>query len=253
MTEGVGMRLIRQHLTTIVVAMITAMVTAGAPAIAHGVHAAFAHNADKVDNRHAVGSGASLANARGRLVAHNSGGRLPARFIPKVKDSNKLDGLDSTVFQRNCTDGAFLASGFVDASAVTGALAITGLDNVYSCLGDVTVREDSTGIYTLRFEQAVDGLFATFTPRVLLTARAGIGNDNFASYNTYIEGGFVHVQVVVTDPDTAAPIEDDFNFVVTDLDCSGIICSIVILGPQQQAPGADATTTERSANRRDTQ
>ena len=46
-------RKLRQHTETIVVAMITAAVTAAAPAVAHGVHAAFAHNADKVDGYHA--------------------------------------------------------------------------------------------------------------------------------------------------------------------------------------------------------
>jgi len=96
--EVMGLRFIRKHLTTVVVAMITAMVTAGAPAMAHGVHALFAHNADKVDGKHAVGSGATLISAQGKLVAHDGGGRLPAKFIPKVGDSDKLDGRDSTEF-----------------------------------------------------------------------------------------------------------------------------------------------------------
>jgi hypothetical protein len=38
--------MLRNHVSTIMVAMITAAVTASAPAIAYGVHAMFAHNAD---------------------------------------------------------------------------------------------------------------------------------------------------------------------------------------------------------------
>jgi hypothetical protein len=36
----------RNHVSTIMVAMITAAVTASAPALARGLHAMFAHNAD---------------------------------------------------------------------------------------------------------------------------------------------------------------------------------------------------------------
>ena len=44
------LRLARENLKVILVAMVTAMLTAGAPAIAHGVqHALFAHNAGRVD------------------------------------------------------------------------------------------------------------------------------------------------------------------------------------------------------------
>ena len=248
------MGFIRKHLTTIIVAMITAMVTAGAPALAHGVqHALFAHNADKVDGKHAVGAGANLTNAAGKLVAHNGAGKLPPKFIPKVGDANNLDGLDSTAFQRNCTDGAFVASGFVNAQATTASLSTTGLDNVYTCIGAVTVREDGAGFYSLRFANATDGIFGTFTPRVLVTSRSfdSGSTDNIASYNTYIEGGFVHVQVNITDPDTGNPSDDDFVFVVTDVDCSGLFCDPIIFSPENQKPGTDATTTHRGVPKRE--
>lgn len=43
-------RWVRENMKIVLVAMVTAMVTAGAPAIADGVrHALFAHNADKID------------------------------------------------------------------------------------------------------------------------------------------------------------------------------------------------------------
>ena len=87
--------MIRKHLSTILVAMVTAAVTAGAPAIA----AAFdALNADKVDGKHAVGAGASVTKRKGKLVATNKQGRLPNNIIKKAPDANKLDGKDSTAF-----------------------------------------------------------------------------------------------------------------------------------------------------------
>jgi hypothetical protein len=82
-----------------VVAMVTAAVIAGAPALAHGVqHALFAHNADKVDGKHAVKSGAGLGKRAKKLVATNAAGYLPNNIIQKAVDSQLIDGLDSTAF-----------------------------------------------------------------------------------------------------------------------------------------------------------
>lgn len=89
----------RKHAATIAVAMVTAVVTANAPAIAHGVHAMFAHNADKVDGLHAVKSNATKKKRRGKLVATSAKtGRLPNNIIKKAPDANKLDGFDSLAF-----------------------------------------------------------------------------------------------------------------------------------------------------------
>lgn len=91
----------RRNLTTMLVAMVTAAVTAGGPALADGVrHAMFAHNADKVDGKHAVGAGATNAQRTGKLVATDANGRLPDNIILKAPDANRLDGTDSTGFLR---------------------------------------------------------------------------------------------------------------------------------------------------------
>jgi hypothetical protein len=76
-------KFLRRHLGVMVVAMVTAMATAGAPALAHGVqHALFAHNSDKVDGKHAVSSGATVNNRKGKLVATSATtGRLPNNII----------------------------------------------------------------------------------------------------------------------------------------------------------------------------
>jgi hypothetical protein len=74
------MRSIRKHAMTIVVAMVTAAVTAGGPALA-GVIADYAKNADKVDGLHAVAAKASPTKAKGKLVATDSTGKFPAKFL----------------------------------------------------------------------------------------------------------------------------------------------------------------------------
>jgi hypothetical protein len=91
-------RFLRRHLETIVVAAVVAAVTAGGPALARTV-ADFARNADKVDGKHAVGSGASIQNRKGDLVATNARtGRLPNNIIGKAPNSELLDGRDSAEF-----------------------------------------------------------------------------------------------------------------------------------------------------------
>jgi hypothetical protein len=106
----------------------------------------------------------------------------------------------------------------------------------------------SRGLNSLKFANATDGLFATFTPRALVTARS-TGND-LANYVTYIESGFVIVQIANVDPSTGAYVDGDVTFAVTDLDFSGAFCSIIIFTPSHQAPGANATTTEKTAHRK---
>ena len=240
---------IRKHLTTIIVAMITAMVTAGAPALAHGVaHALFAHNADKVDGFHAVGSGASLAAAKGKLVAHNSAGKIPKKFIPKVADSDKLDGVDSTALQKNCSDGSFLASGFVETSGITGTFGTTGLQNIYTCLGTVNIRKDGTGLFALRFSNVQVGLLSSSIPRGLVTPSSA--SDTVANYQTYDDGTNVFFQVGLINPDTGTFVDDDFTFMITDLGCSGIICNIIIFPKNQKTSGhaaEPASSPRRSA------
>ncbi|MDQ4143205.1 MAG: hypothetical protein M3198_05550 [Actinomycetota bacterium] len=89
----------RRNAATVAVAVVAAAITANAPAIAHGVHAMFAHNSDKVDGLHAVASKASRKKRRGKLVATSpKTGRLPNDIIKKAPNANKLDGLDSLDF-----------------------------------------------------------------------------------------------------------------------------------------------------------
>lgn len=85
---------IRKHANTIGIVIATMIVTWVAPAVAHGVqHALFAHNSDKVDGKHAVGSSASTASRKGKLVATNATtGKLPNDIIAVAPDSAKLGG-----------------------------------------------------------------------------------------------------------------------------------------------------------------
>ena len=90
---------LRRHAVTIMVAMITAAVTAGGPAVAAAV--ADAINADKVDGRDAVGPKASADKRAGNLVATKPNGKLPNDIIAEAPNADRLDGLNSTDFLRN--------------------------------------------------------------------------------------------------------------------------------------------------------
>lgn len=85
-------RFFRENIKLIIVAAVAVLLGLTAPAIGHGVHAQFAHNADKVDGRHAVGAGASVANRRGKLVATNKNGVLPNNIIARAPNSARLGG-----------------------------------------------------------------------------------------------------------------------------------------------------------------
>ena len=87
-----------QDARTVVLSVVAASVVAGPSAAA----AAYVANADKVDNKHAVSSGATVTNRKGKLVATNATtGLLPNNIIAKALDAEKLDGLDSTQFLRS--------------------------------------------------------------------------------------------------------------------------------------------------------
>jgi hypothetical protein len=87
---------LRRHLPIVITAVLTATVFSAAPTVARAAYDAV--NSDKVDGKHAVGAGASVATRAGKLVATNSNGRLPNNIIDKAPDSNALDGRDSTEF-----------------------------------------------------------------------------------------------------------------------------------------------------------
>jgi hypothetical protein len=148
---------LRKNAATVVVAMATAAVTAGAPAIAHGVkHALFAHDSAAVDGKSAVGAEATKKQRKGKLVATDPvTGRLPNSLIKKAPNANKLDGLDSTAFLRTDAKAAdadqldgFDSSAFLQNS---GAITIQGSvtswvkDSASGSSGTATVAPEAEG------------------------------------------------------------------------------------------------------------
>ena len=79
------MRKLRTRLPIVlsVTALVVALAGTSGPAIAHGVtHALYAHNADKVDGKHAVGAAATVNGRKGKLVATSSTtGKLPVNIV----------------------------------------------------------------------------------------------------------------------------------------------------------------------------
>lgn len=81
-------------------------------------------NADKVDGKHAVGPGVTNAQAANKLVTTGNNGKLAAKFLPKVADSETLDGLDSTNFLR--ADGTAKNAETLDGKSPSQFLSSTG-------------------------------------------------------------------------------------------------------------------------------
>jgi hypothetical protein len=118
-------KLLKRELKTVVIVVATAALTAGAPAIAHGVHAAFAHNADKVDNKHAVGAGATLTKARGKLVTTGTSGKFASKFIPKVGaavNADKLGNVAAAGYARDLGHLVTVATSGGDFTSVQAAI-----------------------------------------------------------------------------------------------------------------------------------
>jgi hypothetical protein len=92
----------RDNIKLVVIATVCLLIGLSAPAVGHGVrHALFAHNADKVDGKHAVGSGASIANRSGKLVATDpNSGLLPNNIIATAPDADRVDGFHADQLAR---------------------------------------------------------------------------------------------------------------------------------------------------------
>ena len=84
----------RENAKLVIVAVFCLVVGLAAPAVSATVqHALYADKAGKVDNRDAVGAGASMTQRRGKLVATSATtGRLPNNIIAKAPDAASLGG-----------------------------------------------------------------------------------------------------------------------------------------------------------------
>ncbi|HEY7042997.1 MAG TPA: hypothetical protein VH419_04945 [Nocardioidaceae bacterium] len=206
---------IRRHLTTILVAMVTAIVTAGAPALAQGVqNVVVADNSDKVDGKHAVGAGASVAQRAGKLVATNQNGRLPDSIIAKAPDANLVDGIDSANLlpggtlphgvtirghyaNMGTTDGANLQSaaegisfGYRLASAPTPVVIHAGEPQTADCPGTAANPDAAPGFLCVYENDAQNKRDASY-PHVAV---------GFAGGSTTPFGAYIYTQ-----SNTAAP------------------------------------------------
>jgi hypothetical protein len=112
---------LRKHATTIVVAVVAAAVTAGAPSLAAAAFDAL--NAHKVDGKHAVSAGATKKKRAGKLLATSAKGVFPNNVIKKALDANKLDGLDSKAFRRKYAQVKVVAKSGGDFTTINAALA----------------------------------------------------------------------------------------------------------------------------------
>lgn len=164
--------LIRDVRTTVVAVVVASLVVA-APAVAVII------NADKVDGKDAVGAGATRTARAGKLVATNSRGYLPNNILVKAKDSNLLDGLDSTSFLRSngkAVDSDKLDG--LDSTAFGSPLAfatVSGAGAIITDRGVASTSRTGVGVYLVNFDASVtncahlatalDGAHITMTVR----------------------------------------------------------------------------------------
>ena len=144
------MRIDRTNAKIVAMGVAAMALSGGAGAYAQATVA----NADKVDGRHAVGPTATNAQAAGKLVATGPAGRFAARFLPKVGDADRLDGRDSSAYQRACAPGSVLARTVVDYSLTTADWSPTTVktDQTFVCSKtSVQVRRTTQGHYDVAF------------------------------------------------------------------------------------------------------
>ena len=137
---------IRTHLPVLITAVLVSTVFAAGPTVAHAAYDAI--NADKVDGKHAVGAGSTVANRKGKLVATSpTTGQLPNNIIAKAPDAGTLDGIDSTKF-----------SGLAAYAYVTGAGALL------HGRGVVSQGITDLGVFTLTFDRDISACAQMATP-----------------------------------------------------------------------------------------
>lgn len=103
---------------TVVVAVVASVITGMTiPAVSAVVDAV---NADKVDERHAVGVKSSVDNRAGKLVATGKNGRLPNNIIAKAPNAARLGGMKASNFLHDLGPARdFIAGGSCDPGADT--------------------------------------------------------------------------------------------------------------------------------------
>lgn len=188
--------------TTMLVAMVTAAVTAAGPTLAASVTEGL--NADQVDGRHAVGPGTSPATRAGKLVATNSQGYLPNNIITKAPDANKLDGLESAAFLRTTAKAAnankldnrdstafWQKSEPVDAATLGGAAA-NGLIRVASSQSSATTTITADENYH-DYGDALT-ITAPTAGHVLVTSATGITEASECTGGCWVAAVINHVE-----------------------------------------------------------
>lgn len=110
------MAFLRRHSLTVVIAMATAALTVGSPAVA-GTIVDFARNAGKVDGIHAVKASTKQAGRKGKLVATSAKtGKLPDGIISKTFRKNFGPGRSDIP---NSTCDPLATTDYLDCATVT--------------------------------------------------------------------------------------------------------------------------------------
>lgn len=219
---------IKKHGLTLVIAAVTAAVATGGPVVARTI-ADFARNADKVDERHAVGPRASLEKRAGRLVATNRKGFLPNDIIRKAPAAGKADRLGRfgpSAFVHRCQAGALRGHASIPAELGSDFERVSGFATTFggplspaghSCHGgEATARRVAVGIYDARLA-FIGWSCDEPMPPAIVTALVTVqsAEPRLATHEPICEDNKVHVRVRIFDLN-GTPQDTPFSVAVLD-------------------------------------
>lgn len=205
---------LRRNLRFLLAFSVCLAVGLSAPAVAHGVqHAVFAHNSDKVDGKHAVGAGAGVNSRKGKLVATDGAGRLPANIVNQSVKSAELPGR------------------FMTLSPSPSVVLQVPVTSGSEC-GSVTrhrFRVDGTGFFQAgtaalpRMSLVADSSSVAFGPGFTLASAPAGGYSTLAASRVIELAPGSHTIRMVADLFTGSGSIGDPSLIVTDLGwhCNG--------------------------------
>jgi hypothetical protein len=182
---------LRRHATTALIAGLTSLAILGAAPVAAAAYDAM--NAQKVDGVSAVPYGTSRLDRAGMLIATDLNGHLPNNIIVRAKNADKLDGLDSTAFQKRVSDTCAVGKAIsaIDADGNVSCVAVHAT-SVLRFASTAPVTTSGSGYpnawpLDLQFTQHAGETIVTMAGRVTLTAPDGCSNQ-YTILVIYLDG-----------------------------------------------------------------
>lgn len=197
-----------RHTTTILVAMVTAAITAGGPLLAAQVYDA--ENAHQVDGRHAVGAASTAAERAGKLVATDGSGRLPNSIIERAPDSARVGGRTASGLTRMGSVSSNVSTELTDTPTRFGSTlvitaptdgyvlvsyAVTALEDggcSFACTVQAKVRHVESGEESVEMMDSAMDQWANVAGTAVFEVRAGVNRFRTVVSRETVQGGAIY-------------------------------------------------------------